>query len=461
MGGPWIMLHPMRRYASFLAIAVVVFTGAIVDLDLGLWRKTDRVIEWDVHGYYGYLPALFIHDDIKLEKSTYQVGPDHYLFWPEHTPDGKKLFKYPVGTAILYAPFFFVTRALVGEDDVLPGFSPPYRIALLAAGLCSLLLGLLALRQVLQRAQVRESTSAITLLTVGLGTNLFCYATQSGSMPHVHGFFLVALFLLATLRWYERPSGWRSIQVGAVFGLLTLVRPTNGVVGLFFLLQGIATLSDVRSRADLFRTRWTELAMMAVTAFVVWIPQFLYWYTVTGSPVFYSYQNEGFFFGHPHLLEGLFGFRKGWFIYTPVMFFAAIGILLMARERWRAYRIAVAGIFAVHVYITLSWWCWWYGGTFGQRAMVEIYPVMALPLCVLIDRISRARLLWRVPAGVLAVLFIALNIFQTYQFEAGAIHYDAMTWEVYRDRFGSMERLDGEHPDLDHPDYGKARSSGR
>ena len=47
-----------------MIIFLLLIFGVQVDMDLGLWRDRDRVIEWDVHSYYAYLPALFIYDDI-------------------------------------------------------------------------------------------------------------------------------------------------------------------------------------------------------------------------------------------------------------------------------------------------------------------------------------------------------------------------------------------------------------
>ena len=65
-----------------LVIALVVAGCAWVDLDLKLWQLRDRVIEWDAHSYYAYLPAQLIYDDIRLIKSDYRFDEDYFLFWP-------------------------------------------------------------------------------------------------------------------------------------------------------------------------------------------------------------------------------------------------------------------------------------------------------------------------------------------------------------------------------------------
>ncbi len=62
------MLFRRFHQLSSLAIAVVVMACLAIDFSLKNWEEEERVIEWDVHSYYEYLPALFIYDDIKFEK---------------------------------------------------------------------------------------------------------------------------------------------------------------------------------------------------------------------------------------------------------------------------------------------------------------------------------------------------------------------------------------------------------
>jgi len=73
-----------------VSIFIVALTCFIIDFDLKLWEKQDRVIEHDVHWYYSYLPSTFIYDDLKQEKSDYRFDDNYYLFWPLFTEDGKK-----------------------------------------------------------------------------------------------------------------------------------------------------------------------------------------------------------------------------------------------------------------------------------------------------------------------------------------------------------------------------------
>ncbi|MEO8066808.1 MAG: hypothetical protein ABI599_03850 [Flavobacteriales bacterium] len=450
----------MKHLAS-IAIAVTVVTALAIDMDLRLWERRDRVIEHDVHGYYGYLPAIFIYEDIRLEKRDYRQEGDYYLVWLNTSKEGYNVIKYPCGLAVMYSPFFVlahISAQLVG--DTADGSTALYKVGLIVCALFYLGIGLLLLRAALRQLGFTETSVAITLLMVGVGTNLLCYASQSSTMPHVHGFFLFSAFLLLTIRWYQSPSLKDAVLLGITFGLIVLVRPTNAVFGLVFPLYGVGSWPGLAQRFSMFRRKWSLLLVMVLTAFLVWTPQFAYWHAVTGQWVYYSYQDEGFFFGHPHLWEGLAGFRKGWLVYTPVMAFALGGIVLL-RNKATSMRSGVVTVILLHVYITLSWWCWWYGGTYGQRSMVETYALLAIPLCALVERAIQWRLALRLGSAALAVFFIWLNIFQTYQFEIGSLHHDAMTAKLYFHQFGRSEKIPDFDSYLEHPDYDRARTTGR
>ncbi|MBK7295254.1 MAG: hypothetical protein IPI91_00650 [Flavobacteriales bacterium] len=429
-------------------------------MDLGLWRDRDRVIEWDVHSYYAYLPALFIYDDIRLEHE-YRFDDDYFLFWPNYTASGKPIIKMTMGVAVFYSPFFFVGHLLAKVMGYpADGWSPPYKILLLIGGLCYFLIGLLAVRRILERTGFSDTVIAIVILLVGGGTNLFCYATHSGTMSHVYSFTLIALFMLMTLKWYDGPTFRTSTVLGLLAGAIILIRPTNAVILLLFFLIRTTDLRSMIERLKFFLEKWPLIVWMALLAFLIWIPQLVYWKTITGHYFFNPYVGEGFFFDHPHVFEGLFSFRKGWYVYTPIMFFATIGIILL-RGRLEGYRNAVLASLIVAIYITFSWWCWWYGGSLGQRCMIDLYAIMSIPLAAFVALILTQNVRIRVLSALVGAFFIWLNVFQIEQFENEALHYDAMTMQLYFKQFGKVTPISGSDDLLSYPDYERARTTGR
>ncbi|MBI4930566.1 MAG: hypothetical protein HY841_07380 [Bacteroidetes bacterium] len=447
----------MKIQLSTLAIGIVALTCLLIDFSLKNWEKQDRVIEWDIHSYYGYLPELFIYDDIKLEKSDYKLADDSYLFWPVLTEDGKKVERMSMGTAILYSPFFFVAHAFASVTDYPEdGFSEPYKIFLLLSSVFYLIIGLGYLQKILIHYNFSDKLIAIVILLIGLGTNLLCYSSQSAPMSHVYSFCLFSIFIYYTIQWYQRQSIKNTIVLGLSFGLISLIRPSNAVIMIFFVLYSVSILTDLKQRIVFFWKRWFLLLVLSFFVVLIWIPQCIYWKTVTGHFIYYSYTDNGFFFGHPVIYDGLFSFRKGWLVYTPMMGFALIGIFFL-KNALKKLRVAIVVFMTLNIYIIFSWWCWWYGGTLGQRSFIESYCLLAIPLASFILFLSEKKWFYQIAFYCLALFFIWLNIFQTYQFEFHSLHHDGMTQELYFKQFGKMERVEGFDSMVHWPNYDEAK----
>jgi len=135
--------------------------------------------------------------------------------------------------------------------------------------------------------------------------------------------FLVYICLLP--KWSTTSSWSNSIKLGLLTGLIILVRPSNIVVVLIPLLWGVTGVENFKAKLQLFFKNRYRIISAALVALLVFGLQIIYWKSVTGDLLYYSYGDEGFFFLHPHILDGLLSYRKGWLIYTPVMLFALFG----------------------------------------------------------------------------------------------------------------------------------------
>jgi hypothetical protein len=189
----------------------------------------------------------------------------------------------------------------------------------------------------------------------------------------------------------------------------------------------------------LFLRKYYLVLLMVLMSIVVWLPQMIYWKYVTGQYLFFSYGEKGkFFFDQPQVLNVLLSYRKGWLIYTPVMILAVSGFFFL----WKANRKLfwpVLLYFLVNLYVVSSWGLWWYGGSFGMRALIDAYGVYSLALAAFSAWIfnHRSRIFQLAYFVVLAV-FVYHNIFEIRQYHSGAIHYVSMTKEAYWDSFGRL-----------------------
>lgn len=442
----------MRRHLTYLSIVVVLVAVVWTDFTTQIWKDKNRVIQSDVIEYYGYLPAAFIYHDLTLNFRYHYPGNKKTTVWATDLPNGNAVFKYTMGPALMYAPFFFVADSLaepLGYDD--GGYSAPYRLALVLAALFYLALGLLLLRKILLLF-FTEAIAAATVLSIGLGTNLFWYSSLEPGMPHVYDFFLVSALIYLTFLWYRNATFWKSLLMGLVLGLLTLVRPINILFVLFFVFYRMWRPRDVSKRLHYFKKHYDHILVMLVAGFLVLIPQLMYWKEITGHWIYYSYGKEGFFFLHPHIISVLFSFRKGWYVYTPLMFFASVGMVFLFRK-YKTLAWSILMLVVIYLYVVSSWWSWWYGGSLGQRGLIDIYPLMAFPLAALFHWIVSRRTILQKIVAVLVFLSVVLGTFYNVQYYYGAIHWDSMTRKAWLDSFGRIHPSAHFSEYLQTPDY--------
>jgi hypothetical protein len=121
----------------------------------------------------------------------------------------------------------------------------------------------------------------------------------------------------------------------------------------------------------------------------------------------------------------------------------AIGGLIIALKNKKPYALSILIFLPVFVYVVFSWWCWWYGGSYGSRPMVDIYALLALPMGAAFNFIGQQKWFLKSPLIIVIVLMIALNLFQTAQKRTGYLHHSWMTEKAYWSNFLSLEDAGG------------------
>lgn len=437
---------------SRLTILLIGFLIFFAFLKNEVW-KNPHAIRHDMLSYYGYLPAAFIHEDLTLSFVDSTHG-DHFS-WTSWAKNGH-VFRMTMGVALLESPFFLIADKLTQLFSLeRTGYTPFYSFFLLLGSLFYFLWGLSYVNRVVQTL-FDPSTAFWTCLVLAFGTNLYYYTIDEGLMSHVFSFFLYSALLFYSIKWLHYPKWKVALRIGLCIGLLTLIRPIHACSVLLPL--GLA-LGDA-SKRKLLMAHSGHILLIAVAAFVCVLPQLIYWHFLSGEWFYYSYQDEGFYFNDPRIAKGLFGFRKGWFVYTPVMLLTIPGLYFLFKWH-RPYFLSLLLFLPVFVYLVFSWWCWWYGGGFGSRPMIDIYGWMALPLAACIFWLRRRFLLGNLLIKALLVFFIYLSVFQTRQYRSTLIHWDGMNAKLFREIW--MERYFPEnYGDLvTPPDYEAAKRGER
>ncbi len=418
-----------NRYS---AITIVVVTVVLLFQGLKFERNPNiNIIRHDVVSYYAYLPAVFIYKDLSF--NFVSELPDDFPgdIWTHTSPNGKQTLKLTMGVAVLNLPFFVLAHiaALIFKIDP-NGYSAPYQLSILFAAIFYLFLAMLFIRNTLLR-YFSDLVVSITLFIIVLGTNLYYYSVVEPGMSHVYSFFLFSGFLYFTINWYSKPSWFDSIMLGIFLGLIILVRPSNIVVALLFLIFGQKSIKD---RIELLRSQNIKILTIGIIAFLLLSLQFIYWKFSAGKWIYNSYGNEGFYFNHPEIIRGLFSYRKGWLVYTPVMVFAVIGFIFL-RKKIPELFLPILLYSILNLFVVFSWWCWWYGGSFGARPLIETYALLTVPLALVIDQLSRKTWMVKIVGFLAMVFLIYLNLFQSRQYRTSQIHWDSMSKELYWEVF--------------------------
>jgi hypothetical protein len=444
-----------RRYWSVLALCVSGFFFIRNAQYVKRWEEPNSPIQWDVISYYEYLPSIFIHHDWSL--SFLDEHPElEGKYWHSKGPDNSRVIRTSMGMSLLYLPFFVAghisANALGYPTD---GFSDPYEVSLIYGSIIYCLIALWILRNVLRR-YVSDFASALTILSLSIGTNLFYYTSVEGPMSHAWLFMLYAALLYCTIRLNE--SGGKSKYfyfISLLSGVMVLCRPTEIVVIIIVLLYGIRSIKDFIAHFRKLVIPYHRSALGILLFVAPFFLQMCYWKDVTGTWLYYSYQEYGFFFDSPMIVDGLFSYRKGWLVYTPLASFFLFGfILLYKRQRQLFWPIIVWCV--ANIYITFSWCIWWYGGSFGMRALIQGTALLSINMALLYDFALRnyRYFFWVI---ILGFYFIRLNLFQTRQFLNSLIHWDSMTkdayWYVFERREMTRENWTELEGYLQAPDY--------
>lgn len=434
------------KYKFLLVLSAILFAHLFFNKG---YEKGTRTIENDKGGYYVYLPAVFIYHDLaRLEffrtvDSVYKPNGGRMYAIYGAPATGRRFVKYSMGTALCEMPMFLLahTYCHITRQFAANGYTVPYRISILFSTIIFVMTGLWFLHKLLLRYFPDKIVFAVLVLLL-FGTNLYCYSTFDAGMSHPFTFGLFCMMLYTTDTWTMTGQKKYALLTGALLGIIVIVRPINLMMIIIPFSWQVYNIGSLKNRLRFFRDHAGSIAASALACFAILLLQMSYWKYTTGQWLFFSYVDECFHFSDPHIWDGLMSYRKGWYVYTPVAFIATLGFISLWCYR-RAFVPPLLSFLCMYIYVVFCWWQWFYGGSFGCRALIDILPMMAIPLCAFIQLVSSLKNK-RSHYGVITMLLllIILNIFQTYQYSLGTIHYCEMNRDYYWRIFGKEKATD-------------------
>jgi hypothetical protein len=372
-------------------------------------------------GHYIYMNTLSIvfDRDISLENQYKRFG-DPFNNGPTKIGPSGYSWIYPIGTAILQAPFFVIAHAsskvlnLFGADIPSHGYT---RWHMRVTFLGTLLAGFGAIVFAWRTARRHVSGVAATYgaVIVALGTAVLFYGVYWVGYNHAWTAFGVAWLLCYwdATRGRTDPKRWAAL--GGLVGLAALTRLQEVTWAAIPAVEwGVLAVAAARKRD---RRVVGQLAiggaLATVCALAVAAPQLYANWKVFGGALEVGQPNY-MRWEAPFLWEPLFSTRNGLFVWTPLAYAGVLG-LFAAMKPSRALAGALALGFALQVYVNGSAWSWWFDWSFSARRFVDCTAPFVVGIAFLIER--GRRLAQRYPrlaphaALVLAVLpLVAMNL---------------------------------------------------
>ena len=362
----------MNRDSTLACTAFVLVTAVAAGVLADLRRPS---IRGDGVGYYAPLASVLVDGDLELRNELEHLNP-RYLQAAFMTPDGKLGDPFPIGPALLWAPAVLVARALPPLDLLdapllesaqtpHPGFAPRYARALAVSNLVLVLLGGSVLAVTLATSFGWARAAGACLAAV-FGTPVAYYTLADPSYGHAASFAVVAAFVAAV--WRDRSMPVRLELLGALFGIVTLVRSQDAALGVLLLPRLLQEWRGPR-RAQLWR--------FAVPAVLAFLPQMLFWQRIYGKFLLVPPGPDFAPLWKPQVLHVLFSTWNGILPWSPVLLLGLLGWILV-RDRPLRLSMAVAALLALYSSSILL--DWWGGNAFGPRRLSALAPLAAIGL---------------------------------------------------------------------------------
>ncbi|MCF8298171.1 MAG: hypothetical protein K9J13_11540, partial [Saprospiraceae bacterium] len=393
---------------------------------------TDKTIKADAIGYYDYLPSIFIYHD--FIRKDIPISEDSSFYERINIPEvfvnfnDYKINKYPCGTALLQLPFFTYTYLTTDfEEDKISGYEQPFQRTVFYATIFYLFLSLFFFKKTLELFEIKRHNIILAQLFLVLATGVTTYANFDAGFSHIYSLFAITAFIYFTKSYFKERNINHFVLACLFLGLVIILRQINFLIIFFIPFLANSTNNLRCGFIHLFRNPAKLMTGIFLILGLLFI-QSLLWYLQVGHFLVYSYQGEKFNFLNPEIINILFSYRKGLFVYTPILFICLISILWLAIKG--KYYLAITWLlfFILITYIFSSWHVWFYGCSFGMRVYVDFYAIFFIPFTLMLNGI---KLPFKLIIICISFLTIPVNIIQTYQYKEYILHWINMDKDMY------------------------------
>ena len=390
----------VRGSAARWSLLIAVFI-------ISLPAVTVRFYASDEIEYFAYLRSMWFDGDLSFD-NEYRYFYDRGIargwrfketFLDGETATGKRFNFAPVGSAILWSPFYILTdvtlkagRAM-GVPVTVDGYSTPYIASVVYA---SALYGFLAVAlsaYAAARVIGDGAAAAAAAMAVWWGTPIVFYMYLAPGFSHACSAFAVAAFVVIWLHVRQDWSISGVVALGAAAALMGMVREQD-----IFIALGPALDFLISAGRRLQEGAWrvpdavTRAVAGTATVVVCFMPQVLTYVSLFGHAAPSSTVQSKLTWTSPHTWRVLLSPSNGLLFWTPLALPALMGLVWLAIRRGprvagemsSAVRRQISMVCVVmvmtQIYLGGALDTWAGAGSFGQRRLVGLTVFFVLGL---------------------------------------------------------------------------------
>ncbi|RPI52797.1 MAG: hypothetical protein EHM55_15630 [Acidobacteria bacterium] len=424
-------------------LRAVPWVFLILAFAISLPAVTVRFYASDEIEYFAYLRSMWFDGDLSFD-NEYRYFYDRGIargwrfketFLDGPTATGLRVNFAPVGSAILWAPFYIVTDAGVrvaraaGVDVAADGYSTPYIASVVYASAFYGFLAIALSAHAASRVVGGAGAATVSALAVWIGTPLLFYMYLAPGFSHACSAFAVAAFVVLWLYVRRDWPLWGVVALGASAALMGMVREQDLFIALG---PAIDFLVWAPRRVQAGALSWPAVLMRAIAGTAAttigFLPQLLSYVVLFGRAAPSATVQGKMTWTAPHLLQVLASPTNGLLFWTPVALPALLGLIWLAlggrqigrheaeidpgARAWVGVMCLVMVMTQLYVGGALDTWAG--AGSFGQRRLVGLTIFLVIGLTAFITAFPRP--VGRYAIYPLLVLGVWWNLGLTAQF---------------------------------------------
>jgi hypothetical protein len=368
---------------ALLALAFILLFLAVLRYP----RADGHLISGDGIFYYATMRSALLDGDVRvvndLALANARVPPNAAF----HGFRIEEAYVFPIGPSILWSPFFLTGHGLavlyytVGGSVKIDGFSWIDESFVCVAGILYGCLGLYFTFRLVSR-WVPEEIALVAVLATFAASSAFYYVAIENWLSHTLEIFSLPLFFAFALA--ERDFKVRDFVVsGFLLALVFLVRWQDVLFGVVLLRPLVRLYRGSRNPILALSTGCVTLAFSFILGASL---QFWYWSAIFGTYLTIP-QGSGFIdIANSHPLAVLFSTLHGLITWTPIALIGFIGLLFLPRQSGLLLLFTVS--IALQVILCGAVSDWWAGDAFGQRRLVNLFPLLCIGVALCLERVK-------------------------------------------------------------------------